>query len=347
MVEKKIAIVGEAWGEKEELLRMPFIGPAGYELNTQLEDAGINRSECFITNTFNLRPQNNDIKTLCHSKKEDTLGRPPLASGSYLRPEYAGELVRLYSEITEIQPNIVIALGGTALWALTGLSGISKLRGALRHASFLTGEIRGHKSLVKVLPTYHPAAVLRQYNLRPIAVADLMKAARQSEFPEIRMPRREIWLEPTLQDIETFHAQHILPAKLLSVDIETAKDQITCIGFAPSPYRSLVVPFWDRRGSGSYWPSLHDEYEAWRLVRSILCSHVPKLFQNGLYDIHWLWKQCGIPVKNALHDTMLLSHALHPEAQKGLGFLGSIYADAPAWKTERARGVKSAKKEDE
>jgi hypothetical protein len=41
---------------------------------------------------------------------------------------------------------------------------------------------------------------------------------------------------------------------------------------------------------------------------------------------------------NAADDTMLLHHALFPEMLKGLGFLGSIYADTPEWKSIYAKG---------
>ena len=76
----------------------------------------------------------------------------------------------------------------------------------------------------------------------------------------------------------------------------------------------------------------------WEIVKSILASsRIPKLFQNGLYDIAFLWRAAGIPVKGALHDTMLLHHALQPEMKKGLGFLASIYADEGAWKEMRAK----------
>jgi hypothetical protein len=44
---------------------------------------------------------------------------------------------------------------------------------------------------------------------------------------------------------------------------------------------------------------------------------------------------------------MLLHHALQPEVQKGLGFLGSIYTEEPAWKIMRPRGKGTIKREDE
>jgi DNA polymerase I-like protein with 3'-5' exonuclease and polymerase domains len=67
-------------------------------------------------------------------------------------------------------------------------------------------------------------------------------------------------------------------------------------------------------------------------VRRVLASPVAKVFQNGLFDMHRLWRTYGIPVNNAEHDTMLLSHALQPESPKGLAFLGSVYTDESSWK---------------
>jgi hypothetical protein len=70
----------------------------------------------------------------------------------------------------------------------------------------------------------------------------------------------------------------------------------------------------------------------------VLESPTPrKLFQNGLYDIAFLWRAYGIKVMGAEHDTMLLHHALQPESLKGLGFLGSIYSDEGAWKQMREK----------
>ena len=59
---------------------------------------------------------------------------------------------------------------------------------------------------------------------------------------------------------------------------------------------------------------------------------IPKLFQNGLYDIGFMLRAYGIRTMNAAEDTMLLNHALQPEMLKGLGYLGSIYGDERAWK---------------
>ena len=100
---------------------------------------------------------------------------------------------------------------------------------------------------------------------------------------------------------------------------------------------ALVVPFFDpRRARRSYWPTVEDERLAWRFVKRVLEAPKPaKLFQNGLYDIAFLWRAYGIGVRGAEEDTMLLHHALQPEALKGLGYLGSLYTDEGSWKHMR------------
>jgi hypothetical protein len=99
---------------------------------------------------------------------------------------------------------------------------------------------------------------------------------------------------------------------------------------------AIVIPFDDERSKGgSYWPTREIESAAWRYIRDVLIDgSIPKLFQNGLYDIAFLWRSYGIGVLGCREDTMLLSHALQPESLKGLGYLSSIYTDHGSWKVE-------------
>lgn len=335
-----IALVGEAWGESEERLRQPFVGAAGYELNKMLAEVGIHRADCLVTNVFNLRPKGNKIETLCGPKATAIAGYPALAKSLYVREEFAPELERLADELIEANPNVVVALGNTPMWALTGRTAISKFRGSTVLSSHTV-------SGFKTLPTYHPAAVLRQWDLRPIAVIDLAKARRESFFPEIRRPAREVWIEPTVEDIYEFHRRYIEGAKILSVDIETAGRRVTCLGIAPSHTRAIVIPFDDPGGRGrNYWLDEKLEREVWRYIKGLLENpRLPKLFQNGLYDIAFLYKACGIKVAGATEDTMLLHYSLQPESLKGLGFLGSVYCDEGSWKQMREH-KKTLKRDD-
>lgn len=333
----KLALVGEAFGKEEEEQGIPFVGASGKVLNGMLAQVGIQRDECFLTNVFNLRPKpSNDIKNLCGSKADGIPGFKALQAGKYVRAEYAKELERLRNEVLNVAPHVVVCLGATPSWALLGTSGISKIRGSTAQSPWG----------VKCLPTYHPAAVMRDWTLRPIVLADLEKAKREAEFPEIRRPQREIWIEPTIEDLQLFAARFIYPSDELSIDIETIGPIITCIGFAPSKSISLVVPFFDQSRPGhNYWPSFEEERLAWNFVRE-MCGLTKARYvgQNYLYDMHFLYRAMGITCKGQTDDTMLLSHALQPELPKGLAFLGSIFTDEASWKFMRK--VDTVKRED-
>src|SRR5215204_4329374 len=109
-----ICIVGEAWGEQEERARAPFVGAAGYELTRMLDEAGIRRADCFLTNVFNLRPDRNDIESICGPKADAIPGMPAIKNGKYVPRRLAGELTRLYDELSAVRANVTIALGNTA-----------------------------------------------------------------------------------------------------------------------------------------------------------------------------------------------------------------------------------------
>lgn len=357
---KPIVLCGEAQGESEARLGVGFVGASGVELLRMLNEAEVItltetdyryfskyyegdrkageyidaiwnlHPEVYRTNVFQQHPPGNKLEYFCGPKGEGIRGYGPLLTSKYVRGEFLYELERLADELLRVDPNLIICLGNSALWALTGATGITKYRGSTRLSTHTAADF-------KLLPTYHPAAVLRQWELRPATIMDLMKAGREAEFPEIRRPERKFWIEPAIEDMERFYNEHISGCGLLSVDIETAGNQITCIGFSPSEAIGIVVPFYDaRKKSKCYWPTPGDELKAVQYCKRILENRrIRKLFQNGLYDIAFIWRAWGIKVYGAEEDTMLLHHALQPESLKGLGFLGSMYTDEGSWKVMR------------
>lgn len=330
-----IVIIGEAWGREEEIASAPFVGTSGRLLTSLLYSAGINRNECFLTNVINRHPHGDDFDEFCGPQSSALAGYPAHHGARYVREQHSSELSRLSRELALHKPNICVLLGNTAMWAMLGKSGIAKWRGCT--------ELSTHtREGIKVIPTYHPAAVSREYSLRATVVLDLQKAERQSHFPDLRRPKRELWIEPTVEDLYEFERHHISDKEKLVVDIETYRSQITTIGFSPRADVALVLPFFDpRRKDRSYWTTARDEHAAWVFVRKILESdRIKKCFQNGLYDIAFLWRSVGIKVRGAEHDTMLLHHSLQPESLKGLGYLGSIYTDERSWKHMRTTTIK-------
>jgi uracil-DNA glycosylase len=339
MPSSSIFILGEAWGAEEERERMPFVGPTGWELTRLLTEAGIPRNECFLSNVFNFRPPGGKLENLCGPAPEGIRGYGPVIPGHYVSAQYQPEIDRLGEELLAVDPNLIIAFGNTALWAVWNKTAIKKFRGT----TFITTHAA---SGFKALATYHPAAIFRDWSLRPVVIADLQKAHRESTFPDIRRVYRELWIEPTEDDVYEFCERFIPGASMLSVDIETAGRRVTCIGFAPSPSRAIVIPFDHPRKFGrNYWPTPEIEVRIWKRIRSVLVNpSPPKIFQNGLYDTAFLARAYGVKVAGSLHDTMLLHHALQPESTKDLGFLGATYANEMAWKHMRAR--KTTKRED-
>lgn len=352
----KVILLGEAYGRDEAIAKRPFVGATGRELNRLLEETGFlppgtaraiapnaykfdiqlrdqiyAQHGVYPTNVFNVRPDSNKIENLCGGKWGDL---PAIRAGKYIRPEYIGELDRTARELNAERPNLIIGLGATACWFALGRAAITKLRGTIAPTKY-----------GKFLPTFHPAFLFHgAWDQRPTVLFDLEKARREAEFPEIRRPERFIYIPETIDDLR-WGERETATASRLSIDIETVGDQITCIGFAWSKDHALVIPIFDwQKSDRNYW-GLEEERFAWRIIRNLCQSRIPKVFQNGLYDIHFLWRRYGICPGNCADDTMLLHHALQPEVKKGLGFLGSIYTNEPAWKLMRPRGKETTIKD--
>jgi len=323
-------IIGESWGKEDALVKLPFMGQSGQELNRLLKEAGIPRRECLLTNALNLRVNPNDRESLYAKRAEvgPDYTLPPISQGKYLRPEYLPEIDRLHLELLAHPRNLVITMGITPLWALCRTAALASLRGTVNVSVTPPG--------FKVLPTFHPGRIFQEWAVRPVVLADLLKASRERAFPEIRRPERRVLINPTLGELCAW-VDHLLghPPGVLAVDIETFRGQITMIGFAPSPQEAVVVPFFNFLAEGNhYWRTPEEEIGAWQLVGKILHSPIPKVFQNGLFDLQYLLR-LRIRPRACTEDTMLLHHALYPEMKKGLGFLGSIYTNETAWKLMR------------
>ncbi len=329
-VTPRIAFVGEFWSREDDEAGTSFSGASGRFLHALLKRVGISSRHSLFTNVMLRRPELvNDVKGFAGAKAVALPDYPSVAPGLYVSNAYAPELTRLHKELTDYAPTLIVALGALASWALLHKYGIKKVRGA-PHLG-VTG--------VKVLPTYSPAAVLRQYTLYPVFFSDLQKAATESQFRDLRRPARFIHVSPSYQDLLDFERDFINPSDSLSVDIETAGNQITCIGFAPSTDRAIVVPITDdTRATHSYWDDLETELLVWDWIRRICALRKARFVgQNFNYDMKFLLQSYGIPVPHANHDIMLLHHSMQPEMEKSLGFMASLYTTELAWKWMRPK----------
>lgn len=143
-INAKLMFIGEAPGHDEDIQGLPFVGEAGMLLTKIIEAMAIKREDVYISNILKCRPPKN---------------RSPL-------PEEISACINyLYAQIDMIKPRIICTLGKFASQALlnTGTN-ISKLRGNWH-------EYRG----VKLMPTYHPAYLLRNPKDKKIVWEDMKK----------------------------------------------------------------------------------------------------------------------------------------------------------------------------
>lgn len=314
----------------------------GY-FKSQLRRAGIDPNDCIWMNCIN-HPAGSFYAFTQESKAGALTAFPAVARKAYLKPEYGSDIHSLYTNIRRIKPNLIVTCGELALLAVTHQTKLMFARGRITTALPACGGI-------KVLPIMHPRAILSEIKQEPILLLDLLKAKREAAFADVRRPQRFIHLHPTIEDLETFWNDYIVPSKNLSMDIETKTPLITCVGIAPSPDRALVVPFYDaEKPGGNYWATAREEKIAWHFIARCLNTPEIKVFgHNFSYDAQYLWGKMGIPVSSWTNDTMVMHHSLQIEMRKGLGFLASIYSEELAWKFMHKRRVadRSNKKEDE
>lgn len=301
----KIAIVGEAPGAHEDQQLKPFVGPAGSVLEQCLHAAGLIKSEVYLTNVVKVRPPKNDISPYYND-----------ATGKFT--EAGKEWVDfLHGELAEKKPNVIVAAGGCAMAALTGMFRILKYRGYFMESP-----------IGKVIPTIHPSGALRgMYLWRHLISADLKKAREHSQTPELTRPKRDLiyqfsHVHEVLEWLEYYEHQ-----PLVCFDIEVMNYEVSCISFSSDPSMAISVPI------DSRW-SVEDESLIWRGIQRVLGNSASvKVVQNGIFDIHFLLSRCGIEVRGPTHDTMIAHSIMYPELRKGLDFLGSIYCGTQAyWK---------------
>ena len=144
----RLIFIGEAPGAEEDRQGLPFVGAAGQLLNRMLGAINQQREHCYITNILNWRPPGNRTPTL----EEIAICQPFVER-----------------QIAIIKPDVVVLLGGIAAKALLNeKQGITRLRGKWRQL-----DIAGLPSPVDVMPTFHPAYLLRQPAAKREAWQDL------------------------------------------------------------------------------------------------------------------------------------------------------------------------------
>ena len=152
-----IMFVGEGPGREEDLQGRPFVGPAGQLLDRMLAAVELRRGDVYIANIVKCRPPQNRVPT-----DDEAFACLP-----HLRAQFA-----------LIQPKIIVCLGATAArYIYDPMVRITRDRGVWKE-----------KKGIWILPTYHPAALLRNTSKKRDAWVDMQ--AIQAKFNELKPVER-------------------------------------------------------------------------------------------------------------------------------------------------------------
>jgi DNA polymerase I-like protein with 3'-5' exonuclease and polymerase domains/uracil-DNA glycosylase len=329
-----IAIIGEAPGEEEEKQGRPFIGRSGQELDKSLRAAGIRRRDTLVSNAILCRPLNNKLKVLLTSinkKNQEALKaakdageKPPPLVPSPLdccRPRLEAEIERFQNFIT---------LGGTATKAVTGSeASIMAIRGGL-----MTLEATATTPKRYVMPTVHPAFVLRQMRWAHVFRNDLAKANRWFKGEADWVPPNVVY-HPTPDVLRQFLSRdEIFVVDLETDGIEPLTAKIRCVGIGTAT-DVMVCGFLGKDGFTKFYAPAVEV-----AVKQVICEFLvhpkkPKAGHNfGSYDRTVLEQQWGVTPTPVI-DTILIHRNVESELSHSLAYVASMYTTAPAWKTDR------------
>jgi uracil-DNA glycosylase len=282
--------VGESAGEEEVKSGKPFVGGAGTWLNSMLRSSRIARSTISIVNTIGCRPPGNVYPG---SDKWTATSRIE----AYQAIQYCKQH-HLDPALVQIQPTRIVALGDEALVSLTGRSGITLWRGSPL-------PLRGQAERgPKVVPTLHPAYLMRQPGLFSVAVRDLRRG--------LEVPPENYDLYPSIDTVVNF------TSRTFAFDFEWDEwSNITMCGLSDRPFMSICVPF-----VGDYIPELKRIFES----AEVIIGH------NIVDADTTYFEKLGWNVRAKLHDTMLAQHLVQPDYRHGLAFVASVFTNKVFWK---------------
>ncbi len=315
----RVAVIAEAPGEVEDQYGRPLIGPAGQTIRNWLDKCGIDPEDVYYDNAVKCRPEGNKTPTAREIKNCNE---------------------HLWHALEWVQPDVIIACGNTAVAALlpeaVAKEGITKVR----------GHVFWNKRLQrKIIPTFHPSAAFHDFGLEIFCLADIAKALKEAKHPTKLPPGLGDYKAILdVDDVEALCAR-LEKSDLLVFDTETSHSakltceeagdkgaldwrgaQVLCIGLTDEVEKGYIIPVVGQNFREIWKPS--EWHRVLNAVGHLMESDVPKIAQNGKFDVHML-RMMGIWVNNFAFDTMLAYALIHESASHALEPMRSLFTTMP------------------
>lgn len=346
----KIAFVGEGPGAVEDEKRRPFVGKAGRVLKVIEWAAGIDQYKVW-----------HDNATRCWGKRNP---KPQEVDACH---DY------LIEELRELNPTVIVALGGAALRSLhrPGVT-VSSVMGFTLYNDELPG--------IPVIGTFHPSYIMRgHWDEVALVLSHFRKAKRIADEGGIEEKMGSYIGITTLDELRALRDYLLGPSvSNLSLDTETCglswmDDELLCISFSGEEGTGYSVPILHRgertvmkmagRGKNRketpetewcpvpYWDLDTEMPEVLEILDEILSSDVPKSGQNIGFDLRMLERRpdevavkaktaFGFHVNNVVHDTRMLHSLLSEAVPSNLTVMTALHTDIPYYEGELV-GLKS------
>ncbi len=283
---RKILIVGEAPGEEEDNRGIQFIGKTGKLLEETLRKFGIDmRRDCWLTNSLICRPPGN--------------ATPTDAQIGYCRPN-------LIKTIEELQPDIIIPLGGAAVSSLIGWVWKEDVGPVGRWVGW---KIPLQKLNSWVCPAWHPSYIARSdHKGRANPVAKVIWEHHLSEIAKLEgKPWKTV---PQYKKMVEVIYKPKIAAQTIRAFIEYG-------GFAAFDFETnMIKPDWSDAEivtasicwNGERTIAFPWVGEAIDAFKEFLSSKLRKIASNKKFEDRWARRVIGVPVKNWFWDTMNNGH---------------------------------------
>jgi len=312
-----LAIVAEAPGRNEIAQGIPLIGGAGNILWKAIRTycPEIKRHECYVTNVVKRQVAFSDFDMKLANRKP--VGKHELTAWQEL----------LLWELDQL-PNLqhVLLLGNYAVEALLGKRGITNWRGSVMECKALTRP-------VTAVCTYNPAFCARDPMAHIVFDMDITDKLRPVILGKFKPHAVTTHINPTYKEALDYIRHCAASTSPIASDIEVIANETACIGLAASPHEAMCIAF--RNEQENVYNVYEEKAIRQKLQRLYTTPSVRVVWQNGGFDMAWLWFKDHIRTSPAYSDTMLGHHVLYPTMPHDLGFIVKQYTTHPFYKNEK------------
>lgn len=309
---RRIYIQGEAPGSEEDRRNRPFVGDAGQVLRDALSkfDIDLDR-DCWTGNSLRCRPPQN--------------ATPTKAQISYCRPF-------TLTDIKELDPDVIILLGGSAVDSFIGNVWKEDPGGIFRWAGF---QIPSHKPNAWVCPTFHPSFVMRKKEEPEGEVTQLWferhleAAINLKGKPWETPPDYKSQCVVAMEDERAASLIRTMAVSAKAGDYPLAFDYETTTLKPDGPHAEIVsCSVSDGVTSVAYPWTNRTRDVTWELLQ----SNVPMIASNCKFEERWTKRFMGRGASNWDFDTMLAAHWLDNRSSIcSIKFQAYVLLGVPDW----------------